>query len=231
MKKRWIPMLALLALPLLSGCNDDDTPVAMATYEVKVFNLTEAQPMSPPTLLLHGAAYTAWSVGTAATVGLENLAEGGSGAVLMMEGNADPAVSTTFMASAVVGPGASGTYSVTMPVSSDARLTVATMLVNTNDGFAGVMGKDLSGLAVGDSLMAAARVYDAGTEANTETAATMPGPAAGGEGFNAVRDSNTSAVSLHGGVVTSQDGLATSALNSLHRFDNPAMRVVVTRTS
>ncbi len=228
MKNRWIPILALLALPMLAACSDDDD-VARATYQVTVYNLTEAQPLSPPVVVLHGAAYSAWTLGSPATVGLETLAEGGSGATLMTEANADAAVRTVEIGSAVVGPGASAQLTASMPASSDARLTVAAMLVNTNDGFTGVTGHDLSGLAVGESLMVPARVYDAGTEDNSETAATVPGPAGGGTGFDAARnDSNK--VLLHGGVVSNQDGLPTSALTGNHKFDNPAMRIVVTRT-
>jgi len=84
-------------------------------------------------------------------------------------------------------------------------------------------------LAVGESLMVATRAYDAGTEANSETSATVPGPAGGGTGFNVVRD-DVDRVSLHSGVVSNQDGLPTSALSDLQRFDNPTARIVVTRT-
>lgn len=86
--------------------------------------------------------------------------------------------------------------------------------------------------------------WDAGTEANTETAATMPGPAAsaaggGGEaaGYDVVRDDLADAVRLHQGVVTSanaddpsREGLSTSVLTEAHRFDFPTSRVVITRT-
>ena len=69
--------------------------------------------------------------------------------------------------------------------------------------------------------------YDAGTEANSESAGTVP--AQGGEGFNAVRDDSKGAVRLHSGVVSADDGLSTSSLKSINRFDNPTAKVVIKR--
>jgi len=57
----------------------------------------------------------------------------------------------------------------------------------------------------------------------------VPGPAAGGEGFNVTRDDLVDRVTVHAGVVTRDDGLSTSALDVSHRFDNPVARIVVTR--
>ncbi|HFQ61119.1 MAG TPA: hypothetical protein ENK39_02315, partial [Epsilonproteobacteria bacterium] len=70
--------------------------------------------------------------------------------------------------------------------------------------------------------------YDAGTEANSELASTIPGPAGGGEGFNAARD-DKDFVSVHEGVVTKDDGLSTSALTQMHKWDNPAASVSIER--
>ena len=82
---------------------------------------------------------------------------------------------------------------------------------------------------MGESLRITAPAYDAGTEANSERAAGIPGPAAGGEGFNAVRD-DEDFVRGHSGVVSSQDGLDDSVLTGAHRWDNPVFSLVVTRT-
>ena len=72
-------------------------------------------------------------------------------------------------------------------------------------------------------------VWDSGTELNDELAATIPGPAGGGEGFNTTRD-DTDVVSFHPGVISQDDGLATSALSGNHRFLNPGARITITRT-
>jgi hypothetical protein len=103
------------------------------------------------------------------------------------------------------------------------------MLVNTNDGFVGETQLDIGSLAIGESLNMNMAVWDAGTEANDESAATIPGPAAGGEGYNSVRDDNDR-VSFHAGVISQDDGLASSVLNATHRFLNPGARLTITRT-
>lgn len=102
------------------------------------------------------------------------------------------------------------------------------MLINTNDAFSGLDALDLSTFAVGDSCTASANVYDAVTEVNSEAMATMPGPADSGEGFNAIRI-DTGYVAMHPGVVSSDDGLTHSVLTVQHKFDNPALRITVTR--
>ena len=83
-------------------------------------------------------------------------------------------------------------------------------------------------MGAGESMITYPNIYDAGTESNDESASTVPGPAAGGEGFNLARnDRDFSAV--HGGVVTADDGLTGSALDETHRFVGPVAKVVVTR--
>jgi hypothetical protein len=115
------------------------------------------------------------------------------------------------------------------------RLSLASMLGNSNDGFTGVSGESLSALAVGASSERDLLSYDAGTERNTESADTVPGPAtkdAGGrrEAFNAQRDDVINMVHLHPGIVSKDDGLPTSALTQAQRWDNPVARLTIKRT-
>jgi hypothetical protein len=228
----------LLILTLgLSACSDDEiirevevivevpAPVPFpvdVSYQISVTNLTASQPLSPVAVVLHQAGYL-WSVGGVPSVPLEMMAEGGDNSGLLTLGMA--AASGT----GPIGPGSNETISVTVQDVTDAKLTVATMLVNTNDAFSGLNAWDLSQLAVGDSWTTTAGVYDAGSEVNSEAAGTMPGPADGGEGFNAMR-SDTGYVAMHPGVVSADDGLNSSVLSVEHRFDNPAVRIMVTRT-
>lgn len=102
------------------------------------------------------------------------------------------------------------------------------MILPTNDGFVG-----LDSLAIPQTpgtYVYYLNAYDAGTEANSESTATVPGPASGGEGFNALRD-DMNFVRIHPGVISAQDGLAGSDLSGDHRWDNPVVKLVVTRTS
>lgn len=198
-------------------------PVA-ATFEVKVANTTAAQPLSPPAVLLHDSTLVAWQVGASASEALEVLAEDGDpGEFVALDGVID-----SVAGSVIIEPGSSITVTVEGEL-DDLFLTVASMLVNTNDGFTGTAGLYLGMLEVGQSEELLAPIYDAGTEANTETDATIPGPAAWGEGFNAARD-DVGFVAHHPGVVTQADGLTESALEGIHRFDNGAMLITVTRT-
>jgi hypothetical protein len=71
--------------------------------------------------------------------------------------------------------------------------------------------------------------WDAGTEANSEASGTIPGPADGGEGYNATRDDLVNFVAIHRGVISADDGLNSSILDESHRFDNPVARVMIER--
>lgn len=229
---QWIgAALFLSVFVALAGCDNDAAapPAREGTYRVIVTNLTGNQPLSPLGAVIHLAGYTGWEIGSAASSGLERLAEGGDPADFLAEalGNAD--VLSTGSGSGIIGPGASDNVSLTTTQSPNLLLTFATMLVNTNDAFTGMAGLSIGDLAVGESKTIYANPYDAGTEENTETASTIPGPAGGGEGFNAQR-LDRDFVSAHSGVVTSDDGLATSALDESHRFLAPVAKIVVTRT-
>jgi len=212
-------------MTLLAGCNHNDR---MVSYEVTVSNLSEAQPLSPPALVLHRSGYHLWQIGSAASDGLEQLAEGGATSALLAEATANPSVKATKADSAVILPGMHSSVIITSDSYDDLALSLAAMLVNTNDGFIGLNAESLSGLAVHDSLSRDVVAYDAGTEANSESAATVPGPAAGGEGYNSTRD-DRGTVGGHPGVISADDGLAGSVLTAAHRFDNPVARVTITR--
>lgn len=234
--KLHITSLIILSLGL-SACNDDEdivevikevevpapVPVPVdVSYEITVTNLTTSQPLSPVAIVLHSSGHL-WTVGGVPSVELEMMAEGGDNSGLLALGMASAS------GAGAIGPGGNETISVTVQDVTDAKLTVATMLVNSNDAFSGLNAWDLSQLAVGDNWTTTAGVYDAGSEVNSEAGGTIPGPADSGEGFNAMRN-DTGYVAMHPGVVTSDDGLSTSVLGVEHKFDNPAIRIVVTRT-
>ncbi|MBU2878808.1 MULTISPECIES: spondin domain-containing protein [Aliiglaciecola] len=224
-----LAILASITLGLVA-CNDDDDPetplppVAVdVTYQVTVTNLTNGQPLSPIAVILHSDD-NLWMIGDSASVELETMAESGDNSSLL----GLPMVLASASGDAPVGPGVSETFEVNIEDVTDAKLTVATMLVNTNDAFTGLNAWDLSQLAVGDTWKGAMAAYDAGTEGNSEAAGTIPGPADGGVGFEDARD-DVDYVAMHPGVVTSADNLATSVLDSQHKFDNPVISISVTR--
>ena len=227
---------------LLSACGGggggqtpgtDAAPVTTLTFDVTVTNLTNAQPLSPVAYVGHDGTFRVFSVGGAASPGLELLAEAGDNSMFLSEADANDVVVLSRSGSGPIGPGANETQSFTVneATASNLSFAIATMLVNTNDGFTATNNVDVSNLMVGESVRLRTIVYDAGTEADTEGPGTIPGPADGGEGFNVARDDEADRVSMHPGVVTNATGLATSVLTEQHRFDNPAMQIVITRTN
>lgn len=236
---------AVLLAVGLSGCSSDNDnsaifpePVEPApapapppppepvvtTFEVTVTNLTNAQPLSPIAVVIHGEG-NLWTLGESASEALEIMAEGGMNGDLL----ALPIVIEGVSSDGPLPPGMSTTMTISVEDNDNPILSVATMLVNTNDAFTGVNAQNLSALPVGGTYRRMTRVYDAGTEANTEAAGTMPGPADMGTGYDPIRD-DVDYVTAHAGIVGNDDGLSTSVLNKAYDFDNPAMRVTVTRT-
>ena len=221
------PLIIASLLTLgLSACNDNDTPVPPMeySYSLTLTNLTYAQPLSPVAVSLHGDAQM-WQVGQAASIALEKLAEGGDNTDFI-------ALENNLAATTAQGPTLPGT-SVTLNISTmdptATYLTVATMLVNTNDAFSGLTGVDISTLTLNQEKSWRLNVYDAGTEQNNEAAGTIPGPADSGIGYDATRN-DIDLVGYHSGVVSKDDGLASSVLTQAHRFDNPAVKLTITRT-
>lgn len=207
------------------GGGTDGMTTEQARYNITLTNLTAGQPFSPPVAMLNSAGFSAWQIGTPATVALEQLAEGGATSDLVALMANEP----HHAESAAIGPGASASFEIAATDTAQMQLTLATMLVNTNDAFTGVTAYALADLAQGDTMTVMSHAYDAGTENNTESSGTMPGPADGGEGFNASRDDVTSTVTYHGGVVSQDDGYAASVLSNAHRFDNPVMKIEIER--
>lgn len=222
---------------LLAACggdndsdNDSDRETLMTySYEVTVTNLANSQPFSPMGVLIHGDDFQPWQVGESASMALEDLAEGGDNTAFIEQSS--ESIEASGSGNGLIMPGAQDSISVSVMVAegSPLNLSLATMLVNTNDAFAGINGMMLSDLMMGESHDVYLPVYDAGTEANSEAVGTIPGPADGGEGTNAARD-DVDYVAMHPGVVGKDDGYATSVLDSTHTFDGPIAKLTVRRT-
>ena len=230
-------------LLILSACGSDNNAVTTAaptaaapapvtqTFEVSVINLTASQPFSPLALIVHNSGYNLFSVGQPVTTGLEVLAEGGDNSQLLAEVSGNNSVQLTLSGASPIRPGETGTLTVAIEEAmlSGMLVSSATMLVNTNDAFVAARNISIEGMEIGDVRRSTAVSYDAGTEANSEAAGTIPGPADGGEGFNATRDDIADELRMHAGVLTADQGLAGSVLSEIHRWDYPAARFSVRR--
>jgi hypothetical protein len=217
---------------MLAGCpndNDDNmvgTP-AKAKFEVTITNATAGQPFSPLTLIAHKANAKYWALGESVSVGLEHVAETGNTTVFRDALKMDSTVYMTKEGKGLLMAGMSESFELELnqsEVSEGASLSLATMLGKTNDGLVLMSGQKLSELKQGETMTMNLLSYDAGTELNRETAATL-----GSAGFNAARDDVTSTLTVHGGVVSKDDGLTNSALTQLEKWDNPVARVSIKR--
>ncbi|AZZ99123.1 spondin domain-containing protein [Pseudoalteromonas sp. R3] len=201
----------------------DPTPTTVE-LTITATNLTYAQPLSPIAVALHQEGQF-WQVGEPASNALEVLAEGGDNSDLLALG----VVQSKASATAPLPPGQKAQLTLTHDSLDGQKLSLISMMVNTNDGFTGLNALDVSAMTVGQTMTFTTHAYDAGTEANTEAQGTIPGPADGGAGFSADREA-LNKVAMHPGVVGMDDGLTTSVLTSSHKFDNPLMTVTITRT-
>ncbi len=227
----WGVIFTSLALSACGGSNNNAVVEEVnKVFKVTVKNVTANQPLSPIAVVIHKPTYHLFQLGQSASVGLENLAEGGSNQQVLDEASADSAFVTSMSGAGPIGPGGSETLEISVAdAESGYSVSVATMLVNTNDAFAGVASDKIAALGNGESFSMHVPIWDAGTEANSEAAGTLPGPVDGGEGFNASRADDADFVAIHQGVVTSADGLVTSILGESHRFNNPGALLRVER--
>ena len=211
-------------------------------FTIEVTNLTYAQPLSPPAIVLHDSSYQLFSEGLEASIGLEELAESGSNASLIEEAQSYDSVIQTIAGGSIILPGSSEEFTLRLDadldddlngnfdtVLAESEISLVTMLVNTNDAFTGEKNIDISAFEINQSKSFNGPVWDSGTEENSETAASIPGPAANGEGFNSSRENDVNKVIFHPGVVSRDDGLSSSVLTQAHRFDQPASRIRITR--
>ncbi len=161
----------------------DHTEPGMPTYqmfEITLTNLTmgEAgmggQILSPPIFAAHPAGINIAPVGEAPSEALIALAENGDTSGLAEI--ADAAHANIAIAEDVVPPGGSVTVTITADM-VNSSLSVASMLVSTNDAFIAATDValfDADGMAVSAEIELMA--YDAGSEDNTEAASDIPGP-------------------------------------------------------
>ena len=163
-------------LGLSAGARGDPTIV----YEVSFTNVTHGVLLTPPIFSLSRHKIDVFTLGEPASLGLQMVAEGGATDELRAELEAQ-GVQDVFQMMSAVPPGA--TVTVELEGSRRSRLSLASMLLPTNDGFVALNGARLRGKS--GMMVFRLSSYDAGSEQNDEVCASIPGPQCGGEGFNA----------------------------------------------
>ena len=178
-------------------------------FEITLTNLTTGDPgmggqiLSPPIFAAHPAGFKISELGQPATPALVALAENGDTSGLATIAAAGGA--NAVLADGVVPPGGSVTVTVTADM-VNSSLSVASMLVSTNDAFIAATDValfDENGDPVEASLDLMA--YDAGSEENTEMASDIPGPL----GLDEATDPPMSneRVPTEGGVIAAHEGI------------------------
>lgn len=209
---------------------DTDGATVSNQFEIELINLTNGQTFSEPALILHPDAQSFWSIGEPASEQLELLAESGaSSGISELAGNSSYPFTA---ATAAVAPGTSETLTITTTSASNNALTIITRMESTDDGFTGINAIDLSALeTVGQSIEVDRWAFDAGTEKNHESTNLGSFTAARPSEPNDIPGSEFNFVTLHPGVASELEPLPgnTSQLNQSRKFDNPVIRIRITR--
>lgn len=203
---------------------EEAAPARPTRYQVTVTNMTRGQVFSPAVVAVHSRAMTPlWEAGETASTELAQVAEDAVLGPLTSALQADPQVmdvETLDHMGGPIPPGQSASVMVSaMPGVFD-RVSLVGMLVTTNDAFYGVAGHELSVRA--DSAFRVP-AYDAGSEANTEMCAHIPGPPCGNAGVR-VTTGAEGFVHIHAGVQGTGDLVPAD-----HDWRNPVARIEVRR--
>ncbi len=206
--------------------------------EIEFTNLTHGIHYTPILMSAHSDAISLFSAGVAATPELQMMAEGGdiSGLVTMLD--AANANNMTNPANGLLAPGQSTTAMLSTD-EGNTYLSVVTMLLPTNDGFAGVNSWKIPTEAGSYSFNVNA--YDAGTEANNEVVngggapgvlgiPAAPGMDSGTGGSGVTTEEANTTVHIHRGSL-GDDNLTAGKSdldNTVHRWLNPVARITVT---
>lgn len=212
--------------------DDESTtvPPIAQRFEVQLTNLTNGQSFSEALLVMHPASEKLWEIGQAASNELEELAESGSN-----DGMSNLAIGNSFTVAAgdsLLSPGGTQTLTISNTDAANTSLTIMTRMKHTNDGFTGVNAIDLSALnTFGQSISFDRWALDAGTQKNLESVNLGSLDPVRPSSPNDIGGSEFNHVSVHPGVLTEISPLSdnTSQLNQLRKFDNPVIRIRITR--
>ncbi len=148
-----------------------------AMYKVTITNLTAGQVFSPVLVVSHWKDVSLFKLGEPASEPLAMLAEGGATQPLIDAVADNFRVRGSAVSDGPVLPGMSKTIMV--PINRGGRISLASMLVNTNDAFVAL--DTVSAYSTGEKNFYAF-AYDAGSELNDELCVNIPGPACAGMG-------------------------------------------------
>lgn len=191
-----------------------------SAYDVTITNLTAGTTFTPALAVVHGKNISLFQLGEPASDGIAALAEAGDTQPIAAAAGGISEVGGFVTDSGPLAPGDSTTVRVDSTAGFE-RITVAAMLLPTNDGFYAINTEKLPA-AVGDSVTYYAVGYDAGTEPNDELCDNIPGDLCGGEGLSPDRNGE-GYVHVHRGIHGIGDIPAAD-----HDWRNPVAKIRIT---
>lgn len=205
---------ALVAMAPVVNASDDDKQ-----YSVTITNITRGEIFTPILTTTHRGNIGLFDLGTPASANLTSIAESGNIAPLRAELATQSRVAGITDSGGLLHPG----ESITLTVNGERakRLSMAAMLIPTNDAFFALNGVKLP--KGKSSVTYYSPAYDAGTEPNDELCASIPGPFCGGAG-DSPELNGEGYVHIHAGIQGNGD------LNPADfDWNNPVARIVVQR--
>lgn len=206
---------------------------------ITLTNTTQGLYFTPVITSAHTSDENIFTLGTSATSELQTMAEGGdiSGLVSVLS-NADANINEN-PAAGLLAPGASTTYTLTND-ETNTYLSVAAMVLPTNDGFVGLDSWKIPEEA--GTYTVFLNAYDAGTEANDEIRGSgTPGeagmpvpppldPLLGMNGTGVTDMESNDKVHIHRGSLGDSDMSAgiSDINNSVQRWLNPVAKLTIT---
>lgn len=149
-------------------------------YEGTITNITKGQTFTPQLLVTHDAYIRLFELGQSASSELEVLAEAGNtGPLTQLLYTLGKDIGEVKTVDGLLGPGESISTEISAPFYKRVRLSMAAMLIPTNDTFVGMDSIRLPRRGERTYLLSA---YDAGTEFNDQNCLHIPGPRCGGQG-------------------------------------------------
>ena len=209
-------IVAAVAVAALQPLSVPVEAQSAASLNLTVRNVTTDQPITPPIAVVHDSGVSLLPQNPDSLDGLEELAEAGAQSALAASlGEIDGVKGVFSLDPPPIPPGQEVTASIT--ASPGDHVSVIAMLACTNDAITiGTLVVSESGQA-----MSSGRVYDAGTEDNTETSNTIPclgGDSAGVSGADS--PDGEGRIAHHQGIVGGAD-----LTKEQHGWDNVAMQL------
>lgn len=207
-----IKALLLLALSTIFAAS-----VSAANFEVTITNLMKSTVLTPVMITVHRESVYFYQLGAPASDALSRVAEGGdTSGIAAMFSESDQVAST----GGLLGAGESATVMFD-GLNSHSKISIAAMLLPTNDAFIAAQSVPVK-RGLGNQTFYL-KAYDAGTETNDESCASIPGPQCGGEPFSP-NDTGEGFVYVHSGIHGIGDLNA-----SEYTWMNPVVKVTINR--